>query len=89
MVEFKTIEVSGVIREAARDLDGSVLAVNIHLANGEIFLADDTKKSNELLSLIGHFIRVSGKLRLDGQLSIFEVLDIKTSSQRASTAPPL
>lgn len=73
LVETFEVVLSGKIRLAAKDIDGSVLAVNIETPDGELYLVDDTKKGNDLLMYLGAEVTVKGLTRFEDGFNIIEI----------------
>ena len=73
-VEFEA-NLSGVIELAAKDFDGSVLAVQVKDQNGCTYLVDDTTVGEKLLSYVGAYARISGIVRKEGPDVFIKVLD--------------
>lgn len=72
-VEFEA-SVSGVIELAAKDFDGSTLAVQVKDHKGEKFLVDDTSLGEKLLPYIGSYVNVKGLIRKEESENILKVL---------------
>jgi hypothetical protein len=73
-------EIYGIIRLAARDLDGSVLAVSIETEGGNTYLVDDNKKGSDLLGYVGAKACVRGSVRHEDLFHIIEVFDFSIGS---------
>lgn len=81
-IEETEINLMGKVTIAARDFDGSLLAVNIEGDSGN-FLVDDTDSGRDLLCYTGSVVEASGWLRREDGVAILRVGCFKVlNSQR-------
>lgn len=72
-IEEYQIELAGQIELAAKDLDHSILAVNLRDSEGKAYLIDDTPIGEKLLRAIGERVSIRGFVRRDGGLNVLRV----------------